>query len=241
MPGPKDQRPLTLHRLTEVISYDRETGEFRWKVKQARNTRVGGPAGGMRNGKFYIRIDKADYTAARLAWFYDTGKWPHRLKFLDGDVNNVKISNLAETSALPSKYDHSTPEGRIQYLRDSREKLGHVWRERDLQKKFGISLSDYQAKHDAQNGKCAICGQAETRSRNGRLLVLAVDHNHATGSIRDLLCSECNMMIGKARENVNVLQAAISYLNLHSAYERDATEPYISLMFRMDEQTHQTS
>ena len=42
-----------------------------------------------------------------------------------------------------------------------------------------------------------------------------VDHNHTTGKIRQIVCNNCNAVLGYAREQVSVLQAAIEYLDKH--------------------------
>lgn len=56
-----------------------------------------------------------------------------------------------------------------------------------------------------QNRTCAICKNPfETRPE--------VDHDHGTGRVRGLLCGNCNKMLGHARDNVSVLNAAIQYL-----------------------------
>lgn len=71
---------------------------------------------------------------------------------------------------------------------------------------------------EAQGGVCAICKQTETAIDNTgkRIRALAVDHNHETGAIRQLLCGSCNNLIGYAREDANVLQAASEYLIRHT-------------------------
>lgn len=53
-----------------------------------------------------------------------------------------------------------------------------------------MSIADYDALLAAQGGRCAICGARPGR-RN-----LAVDHDHATGKVRGLLCTTCNVKLG---------------------------------------------
>lgn len=227
MPGPKMNRELTHERLLEVLDYDPATGMFVWKKMLSRKFPVGRKAGGLRNGKLYIRIDEQDYTAARLAWFYVNGQWPVRLRFADEDVTNVRIANLAETNALDGEYDHTTREGRVAYMKDHHKRHPQMRRDAALKNNFGIDLAAYQAMHDAQDGRCAICHKLETLTRRGNLVSLAVDHNHETGVIRGLLCHNCNTLIGHAREDETTLQAAIDYLRKHNEVPLEpAFSPY---------------
>lgn len=77
-------------------------------------------------------------------------------------------------------------------------------RNKELLNKYGISLEDFQILKDTQVGKCAICKQSD--------VILCVDHNHATGKVRGLLCHCCNLAIGNFKEETNRLVSAISYL-----------------------------
>lgn len=83
----------------------------------------------------------------------------------------------------------------------------------DLKKLFGISREDYVALHTLQKGKCAICANGETSVIRGNSLNLAVDHCHSTGAIRGLLCAKCNTGLGSFRDDPEILQRAIAYLN----------------------------
>jgi hypothetical protein len=80
---------------------------------------------------------------------------------------------------------------------------------RKIEKKYGITKELYEEILYTQNYRCAICGmcQSELPKR------LAMDHNHETNQVRGLLCDKCNKMLGHARENISILQAAIDYLN----------------------------
>jgi hypothetical protein len=79
----------------------------------------------------------------------------------------------------------------------------------NLKQNYGITLAKFDKMFDAQNGKCAICGNV-FESRDGR--GVHVDHDHKTGTLRDLLCNHCNHMIGHAMENPEILSNAIAYL-----------------------------
>ena len=59
---------------------------------------------------------------------------------------------------------------------------------------------------DEQGGKCAIC----LRPQEGK--PLSIDHNHASGQVRALLCSNCNSAIGRFGESTEILERAAQYL-----------------------------
>lgn len=73
---------------------------------------------------------------------------------------------------------------------------------------YGITKGWYESTLIAQKGVCAICKTPSVDS-------LHVDHNHANGNVRGLLCSKCNMAIGLISENVESLESAIKYLSIH--------------------------
>ena len=78
-----------------------------------------------------------------------------------------------------------------------------------LKKAYGITLADYEAMLKAQGGCCAIC---HTTKPTGKFRWFAVDHCHATGMVRGLLCHHCNHMIGSARDEIQRLENGIAYL-----------------------------
>jgi hypothetical protein len=73
--------------------------------------------------------------------------------------------------------------------------------------RIGITPSLYDSIERLQGGVCAICGSV---SKSGRKL--AVDHNHATGKVRGLLCLKCNVALGLMSDNPDLLISAVSYL-----------------------------
>lgn len=72
-----------------------------------------------------------------------------------------------------------------------------------LRLKYEMTLEAYLSMVDEQEGKCAICSSPER---------LSVDHNHASGHVRKLLCNNCNVGIGHFRESPALLRAAAIYL-----------------------------
>lgn len=87
-------------------------------------------------------------------------------------------------------------------------------RNRHLKNKYGIGIDNYSAILEAQGGCCAICGKLESEQFKG---VLHVDHDHATGAVRGLLCRGCNHMLGVVGDDTAILERAINYLKSHKA------------------------
>lgn len=78
-------------------------------------------------------------------------------------------------------------------------------------RRYGLTPEDYDAMNDAQKGVCAACGSPPDGSGNtGHRL--AVDHCHATGEVRGLLCRECNLALGYVKDDPKRLRALVHYL-----------------------------
>jgi Recombination endonuclease VII len=75
--------------------------------------------------------------------------------------------------------------------------------------RYGMSFDDYSAMREAQNQACAICLRPFEDNQRMRA---HVDHNHETGKIRGLVCPKCNYILGRVDKDVNILIAAVAYL-----------------------------
>lgn len=80
-----------------------------------------------------------------------------------------------------------------------------------LIKEFGITLEQYNNMFREQQGCCVVCGKHQSELK----LSLAVDHNHASGNIRQLLCNHCNLILGLVRDSVPLLKEFIKYVEKH--------------------------
>ena len=82
----------------------------------------------------------------------------------------------------------------------------------------GINAERYQAMLREQGGVCAICHQPEKHrdGASGKTKDLAIDHDHATGAIRALLCSSCNTALGLFNDDPVLLAKAQQYVLKHA-------------------------
>jgi hypothetical protein len=76
---------------------------------------------------------------------------------------------------------------------DNRDKYLKMEGERSQLKRYGITPALYASLLEEQGGKCGICRKDKAGKIGQRF---AVDHDHATGEIRGLLCIKCNSSLG---------------------------------------------
>lgn len=72
-----------------------------------------------------------------------------------------------------------------------------------------MTLEQYDAILESQGGVCAICGAPPQDNKKRRL---AVDHCHATGKNRGLLCGQCNPALERMENIPDWHEKAINYL-----------------------------
>lgn len=121
-----------------------------------------------------------------------------------------------ETKDL-SEFHWQRDKGRHAYIckscRSAREKAAHAAnperrRANVIRIKYGMSLADYDDLLARQGGGCAMCGA--TTNPDGPSL--AVDHCHATGAVRGILCGPCNKGIGLLKDDPALLARGVEYL-----------------------------
>lgn len=91
--------------------------------------------------------------------------------------------------------------------REARKQARRLAHGRWILKTYGLTLEQYEALYEAQGGVCYICQRA-----TGKVRRLAVDHDHATGYVRGLLCRPCNSVLAHFRDDSYALHRAGNYL-----------------------------
>lgn len=81
-----------------------------------------------------------------------------------------------------------------------------IVRKRALKHNYGLTPEEYDAKLQSQNGVCVLCSSPPKRTQ------LHVDHDHLTGTVRGLLCSNCNTGIGLLKDDPDRLVGAAEYI-----------------------------
>ena len=130
------------------------------------------------------------------------------------------INDFYKNKGQPSGYDFKCKDCKKEYNKnhkshmkesskiwadEHKERVKEISRKGHLKRKYSISPEDYNRLMKQQNNKCLICHRIPDKK-------LFIDHNHKTGKVRGLLCQNCNLMIGNAGEDINILLSGIEYL-----------------------------
>lgn len=86
------------------------------------------------------------------------------------------------------------------------QSLGMCWAHYARERRYGLQHDEVDAVIRAQGG-CGICRRAEPGRRGW-----VVDHDHATGRVRGVLCTRCNTGLGGLGDSIEGLTAALDYL-----------------------------
>ncbi len=89
------------------------------------------------------------------------------------------------------------------------------YRAKHIKKTYGAEVAYERKCLIEQKGLCAVCEKPEEFTRGHKARRLSLDHNHATGALRGLLCGNCNMALGYFCDDPEILRKAIAYLDKH--------------------------
>ncbi len=134
-------------------------------------------------------------------------------KALSGNPSYTAITST-EDKALKEKLEKKKA-WRKEYHRKDMRKRHSIRRGSKITsyrlKKYGITEKDFYEALEKQSRRCSIC-KKYFRSFSE----IAIDHCHASGKFRELLCNNCNSGLGFFRDNVESIKAAAKYIEKHT-------------------------
>jgi len=113
----------------------------------------------------------------------------------------------------PDARHHECKECAKARIKSSREADPDKYRDRHLRRNYGITLAEFNRMVLAQGSKCACCG---TDKPGGKHNQWCVDHDHVTGAVRELLCKDCNIVLGIIEDSPEHLQRLLQYIIKHN-------------------------
>lgn len=126
-------------------------------------------------------------------------------------------ANKADIAAKHKAWCEANKEHSRKYRREWTKRNPIAVTAKALKRDYGISVAQYEKMFDDQEGCCAICSRfltsqiTEVRAESKRD-VAHVDHCHSTNAVRGLLCFNCNVGLGKFKDDETLLLAAARYL-----------------------------
>lgn len=121
-----------------------------------------------------------------------------------------RAKNPEKVKASMDRYVHSE-KGRASRKRVQANRSKSAIRRREIYGKYGLTTETFSELVGKQLNRCGICKRQMTMQPK-RPNTCNIDHDHATGKVRGLLCGNCNRMIGLGRDDLKVLQGAVMYL-----------------------------
>lgn len=168
--------------------------------------------------RWYVR--KPGYKAAADRKYREA----HRDKLIAHDRERAKLpERIASKRSLGMKYRAAHRGEMSEYFKEYYQQHKERWKDYNgtperktymsaylrkygLQQKYGITVEQYEMMFAAQEGLCAICRMPPT------VKSLHVDHCHATGKIRGLLCTRCNNALERLEKHAGWGTNAQAYL-----------------------------
>lgn len=129
------------------------------------------------------------------AWYAQrVPELPHNTALCVLGCNYSYVSEDGSKRSCPSCRTIFTDEQRLTRLNKRLKQLG--------------AKGSYEEILQRQNHSCLICGRHESDNTKG----LHIDHDHATGKFRGLLCHQCNLALGLVDDSAAILTRMTRYL-----------------------------
>ena len=161
-----------------------------------------------------LRISEKPKNRARMARYRSKHREELREKSRNYDANHresirARVARWQRSNPEKVKaWRTNNPERRKLIMATYRKNHPNRDRAGHLRRKFNLTLQQFNDMVIAQNSKCDICGEPFVKIPN-------IDHDHATGLVRGLLCGNCNRGLGSFKDDTGRLDRAKAYLQRH--------------------------
>ena len=98
------------------------------------------------------------------------------------------------------------------YRKDNQDKVSATRLSWNRKKQYNFPPDLFNERFDEQGQVCAICKSPNAGGRGA----FHADHDHDSSQPRGVLCHNCNVALGNFKDNLEILQSAIEYLNKYS-------------------------
>ena len=127
-----------------------------------------------------------------------------------------RVYNKVKSRECSRKRRQLYPNEHREYIQKRVEEDPEYHKRINIQRAYGLSLEEYKARLDTQKGLCAGCKKPFQGSGTDKYAP-ALDHRHATGTVREFLHQCCNKAIGQVNESPLTLRLLAEYLEKHNA------------------------
>lgn len=158
------------------------------------------------------RKEQHDLAAAGLALLASIREWTAESGAALPSLRCPDCDEARELAGLSATCEAHTA------LRRKRDGLNPYYPvpEKNRASNYGITAHDLQRLYNRAGGRCEVCRNPDVPPSQ-----LVIDHNHASGAVRGLLCVKCNTGLGLMQDNPRFMFAGWMYLETHGSYGGD--------------------
>ena len=145
-------------------------------------------------------------TEQRLAY---QREWRRRDKKVNPQSYRDQSKRVREKRALDPVRLKKYLDYQRKYANEKRAKFTDYYKTYRL-KAYGLTQADYHRMLDAQGWKCVLCSVSFEDKRK-----ICIDHCHNSKKVRGLLCHNCNLFLGNAQDDPDLMRRGAEYVERH--------------------------